>query len=232
MRKNIKNLYARYFGFPRSHLILALSSMLLLLLTPTYPLGREENQGIDEIDSAQVRMIHETFKIYSILMSHWTDSSKTSVWSIAETILAESEKHSLDPILILAVIHVESRFRHSAVSSEGARGLMQIRPFVAQALAVEAAVQNWEGAKSLADPIVNIKIGVFYLGQLKKRFRDLKLALAAYNFGPTDIRQRLEEGDIIPISYARKVLSIHRAYSKRNPQTQVTLPITGEKAKT
>ncbi|MGH7773032.1 MAG: lytic transglycosylase domain-containing protein [Candidatus Binatia bacterium] len=147
------------------------------------------------------------------------DLSEGLAWGIAETISGESEKHSLDPMLVLALINVESRFHQTAVSTEGARGLMQIRPLVANALAEEVELEGWEGEKSLDDPITNIKLGVFYLGYLKKSFRDLKLTLAAYNSGPTEINRRLEEEEELPIEFAMKVLSTYHLYRKQSRRT-------------
>jgi soluble lytic murein transglycosylase-like protein len=215
----------------RSLPIVMLGSLLSFFLIPSHPFEAETAHRVDEINSAQVQNIYETSKIYSILTSDWTELSESHGWSIANAILTESRRHSLDPILILAVIHVESRFSPTAVSKDGARGLMQIRPAVAAGLAEEANMQDWEGEGSLADPILNIKLGIFYLGQLKKNFKDLKLALTAYNLGPTVLRQRLEERDEIPFTYAKKVFSTRHAYSKQKPQGETSLPIHWGKAK-
>lgn len=228
MKEMIKNFHLQSFGSVRSAL-LGLSSMLLLLLIPTHPLGGESGHGMDRIDSARVSEIHETLNIYSILMSHRTDLSKASLWSTAETILEESKRHSLDPLLVLALIRVESRFRHAAVSTRGARGLMQIRPHVGAALAAEAEIENWQGAKSLDDPILNVKLGIFYLGELKARFRDLNLALSAYNLGPTEVEKRLEEGEAIPSRYVSEILAFHRSYNKEKREMPVAFHIAREK---
>jgi soluble lytic murein transglycosylase len=151
-------------------------------------------------------------KIYSILKTYRSELDETSTWAIAETIMGESERYSLDPILVLASIKVESNFHPEALSSEGARGLMQIRPFVAQTLAEKVELDQWEGERSLDDPILNIKLGVFYINYLKKRFRDLEVALSAYNRGPTAIQSRLEYEEPIPLGYATKVLSAYEIY--------------------
>jgi soluble lytic murein transglycosylase len=151
-------------------------------------------------------------KIYSILRTYRRELEETSAWAIAETITGESERYSLDPILVLAVIKVESDFHPGALSTVGARGLMQIRPFVAATLAEKVDLDQWEGERSLDDPILNIKLGVFYINYLKKRFRDLEVALTAYNHGPTDIESRLEYEEPIPLGYANKVLSAYQIY--------------------
>lgn len=160
-----------------------------------------------------------TIKIYSFV-SRKGSFSDGLAWSIAEAVLKESKRHSLDPLLILAVIEVESRFRPSAVSPGGARGLMQIRPFVATALAESANIETWTGKESLDDPILNIRLGVFYLGQLKENFKDLKLALTAYNLGPAQVKNRLEERVPMSFTYAKKVLSVHRIYKSQNTPKQ------------
>ncbi|MEE8076081.1 MAG: lytic murein transglycosylase, partial [Candidatus Binatia bacterium] len=61
-------------------------------------------------------------------------------------------------------------------------------------------------------------IGVFYLSRLKKRFRDMKLALTAYNWGPTRIGYKLAGKRSVPTRYAKKVLSASRLYSQNLPQ--------------
>jgi soluble lytic murein transglycosylase-like protein len=120
-------------------------------------------------------------------------------------------------MLVVAVINVESQFRPEAVSEKGARGLMQIRPEAAAELAQAPNPEAHLIATSanpnlLHDPTTNIKIGVSYLGHLQKRFRDLKLALMAYNCGPTRVQKTLDENEEISPDYALKVLSAYDSY--------------------
>lgn len=83
-------------------------------------------------------------------------------------------QHHIDSTLIEAVIAAESSGNPQAVSSTGARGLMQLMPRTAQ----ELQVQN------PFDPAQNIEAGTRYLKRMIDRFDDLSLALAAYNAGP------------------------------------------------
>src|SRR5271157_1199252 len=80
--------------------------------------------------------------------------------------------------LLHAVIEQESAFRPCAISVKGAQGLMQLMPDTAQQLAVH----------DVFDPKENIEAGAKYLKQLLDKYKgDLKLALGAYNAGPTTV---------------------------------------------
>jgi hypothetical protein len=89
-------------------------------------------------------------------------------------------KHSLDPALVMAVIHAESQFDPLAVSPKGAVGLMQLSPMVTRELGIDDPF----------DPELNIDGGVRYLKDLLDTFDgDKELALAAYTAGPTQVHR-------------------------------------------
>jgi len=94
----------------------------------------------------------------------------------AELIAAASQAHGVDPMLVKALIQVESGYRPKARSPKGAVGLMQIMPATAR----EYKVRN------PFDPKANIEAGVRHLRSLLERFgrERTELALAAYNAGP------------------------------------------------
>jgi len=80
--------------------------------------------------------------------------------------------------LVRAVIQVESAFNPYAQSPKGALGLMQLMP---------ATVQQF-GVINPFNPIENVRAGVAYLRRLLDRYEnDEKLALAAYNAGPSAV---------------------------------------------
>lgn len=86
-------------------------------------------------------------------------------------------RHSVNPHLVAAMIHVESAFNPRAVSRKGACGLMQLLPETAKRFGVKKK-------KDLFDPSKNLEAGVKYLKWLTKRFGgDTKKILAAYNAG-------------------------------------------------
>ncbi len=109
---------------------------------------------------------------------------------MANTVYEESQLRELDYRLILAVIKVESNFRHDAVSHRGAQGLMQIKPSLAKYIAKDVGV-SYSGRESLSEPEKNIKLGVYHLSRLMDDFKDMGTALHAYNTGPAKLKGRL-----------------------------------------
>jgi soluble lytic murein transglycosylase len=168
----------------------------------------------------------ELMRIYSIVRSHRPDITEAEAWEISEVILEESSGYGLDPMLVLAVIDVESKFQYGAVSPAGARGIMQILPYVAKSLVQKIGLHQLSHSKSfrpefLDDPVLNIKLGVYYLHDLKKSFRNLTHTLTAYNMGPTETKNRLENDLEIPEEYSTLVLAAYRQYKsgKTKPPT-------------
>lgn len=85
-----------------------------------------------------------------------------------------AERFDLSPALIEALVWQESRWRPSAVSPVGARGLAQLMPGTARELGVDPH-----------DPLANLEGGARYLrAQLDRFDGNLERALAAYNAGP------------------------------------------------
>jgi soluble lytic murein transglycosylase len=118
---------------------------------------------------------------------------------------------------VLAIIDVESKFQYGAISPAGARGIMQILPYVAKHLVQKIGLHPLSHAHSfrpeiLDDPVLNIKLGVYYLHDLKKNFRNLTHALIAYNLGPTETKNRLDNDMEIPEGYSTLVLAAYRQY--------------------
>jgi soluble lytic murein transglycosylase len=70
----------------------------------------------------------------------------------------------------------------------GARGLMQLMPETARPMARVRGLAFQEG-ELLDDPAANIELGSAYLGGLVRDFGDARLAVAAYNAGPTRVRE-------------------------------------------
>jgi len=97
-----------------------------------------------------------------------------------------------EPALTYAVIRQESNFATEAVSRTGARGLMQLMPATAKAIAAKLNMPFNE--HKLADPNYNVALGENYLSRIIGRFDgSYVLALAAYNAGPARVHQWLQQ---------------------------------------
>ena len=104
----------------------------------------------------------------------------------AEMVSAAAVEHRLDPALLHAIIHVESRHNPTALSPKGAIGLMQVLPATAKRMGVD----------SIGTPAGNISAGARYMRFLLDIFgKDTELALAAYNAGENAV---IRHGNRIP----------------------------------
>jgi len=109
-----------------------------------------------------------------------------------DIIRQQAADKGLDPALIAAVIHEESRFRDQT-SHAGARGLMQVTPATARFIAQDSGGTAFTEA-DLATPQVNISNGAYYLRYLLARYDgDEKVAVAAYNAGETNVNRWIAE---------------------------------------
>ena len=86
----------------------------------------------------------------------------------------------IDPALILAVIAVESGYAQLKLTDRGGIGPMQITPIAARELGINDLTY-------LLSDTVNVQTGTRYLQKVMQRFGDWRLALAAYNAGPSAV---------------------------------------------
>jgi len=84
--------------------------------------------------------------------------------------------HQVDPLLILAVVAVESRYNPVAESFMGAKGLMQVIPKYHH-----EKLEEHGGADALLDPHVNIQVGARILREYMRRFGETQTALQMYS---------------------------------------------------
>lgn len=102
----------------------------------------------------------------------------------------------VEEALLLSVMRQESAFDPAAVSSAGARGLMQLMPATAKTVAKLNGVV-YKRDLLIDDPDYNVRLGSAYLASLSSDYGgSYVLALAAYNAGPGRVKQWLaEHGD-------------------------------------
>jgi soluble lytic murein transglycosylase-like protein len=123
--------------------------------------------------------------------------------SFDEIIQETAKKHGVDPSLVRAVVQAESNFNPNAVSSAGAKGLMQLMPGTASSL----------GVRNSFDPEQNVEGGTKLLRSLLDRYDgNTSLALAAYNAGPGAVSKY---GGIPPYKetqvYVNRVMSLWKS---------------------
>ncbi len=160
--------------------------------------GKTEEPSLED-------MTPEQAEIFLFILRFSDTITPTNARNLAKVIVEECENYKkLDPYLILAVIQIESEFSPSAVSNMGAVGLMQVMPKTAEFIAKEMGI-SYQGRKSLYDPLVNVRLGIYYLSELADRYDSTENALAAYNYGPANF-EKLLDPDSTPPSYVRKVL--------------------------
>lgn len=112
-----------------------------------------------------------------------------------------AQANNVDQGLVKAIIHTESGFNPRARSKPGAQGLMQLMPATAAMYAVADAY----------DPSQNITAGTRHIRYLIDRYKNLEIALAAYNAGEGNVNKY---GGIPPFAetrdYVKRVLSRYR----------------------
>jgi soluble lytic murein transglycosylase-like protein len=231
MEKRLKKTLARTLRWSNTCLKVVLTSVLFIppVLALKYSAPRADKSGLLPVAApvAKAQALEnqpretprpkELVKIYSIVKSNRPAIADREAWKVSNVILDESARRDVDPMLVLAVIKVESGFHNRALSPMGARGIMQIMPETGKYLSEE--LFRVDGFKTrefmphhLDDPILNIKLGVYYLEGLKRQFRNLSLALLAYNVGPSEMQNRLENNIQFSDQYASLVLDTYREY--------------------
>lgn len=112
-------------------------------------------------------------------------------------------EYNLQPAFVCAIIMNESSFRKDAMSSAGARGLMQLMPDTAEWIAGKLDVEDYHFDR-MYDPESNIRFGCWYLNYLSKLFRgDPILIACAYHAGQSNVTAWLSNS-----SYSQDGLTI------------------------
>ena len=120
----------------------------------------------------------------------------------ADAINRYANEYGLDPLLLTAVIKVESNFIRRARSHRGAVGLMQVLPSTARELASELGYKDFSGV-DLENPDTNIHFGSFYIKILRDEFGgNMILAMAAYNAGRNKVRSWYDQNPLIGVEYS------------------------------
>jgi soluble lytic murein transglycosylase-like protein len=156
-------------------------------------------QPVQEAEPAEPRLDAEQQALADFLARrYYVAGSQTE--RFVDTAYRAADEAGLDPLLVLAVISVESRFNPIAESVMGAKGLMQIIPkyHLAKLREYGGAAGGVEGA--VLDPESNIFVGTRILREYVRRTGTLEAGLQYYNGASWDGSAQ----------YAQKVFAEHR----------------------
>ena len=149
--------------------------------------------------------VHSGYEVHVREKGSFRLASVGGYYPYRDVVVEACSIYRMDEALIRAVMEVESDYNRYAISSAGARGLMQLMPKTALQL----------GVRNIWDPQQNVQAGTAYLKRFIRRYSgNMELALAAYNAGPSAVQKY---GQIPPFpqtkNYVQKVMRLYRDYS-------------------
>ena len=167
-------------------LALAAAAALLAFAPQSVTLGRADNEVCrpDSISSAEARTSEALDPTQRVLVDYLTrrfSIAAAPTAMVVETAYRAADEANLDPLLVLAVISIESRFNPFAESVMGAKGLMQIIPKYHRARLLEHG-----GDEAVLDPESNIMVGTKILQEYVYRAGTLEAGLQTYNGASRD----------------------------------------------
>lgn len=159
------------------------------------------NKMIDEAQSpadfAAVADVSNTLGMKNLAIKSAQECEKKNGTALVGYSFPKIEKYmtnvNVEWALVHALIRQESRYDEAAVSSAGARGLMQLMPGTAKEVAKKAGISHqtdWLTQK----PGHNVALGTRYLQNVLNRYDgNYAMALAAYNAGPARVNKWIQE---------------------------------------
>lgn len=179
----------------------------LYFVNDTRDARREWNFALDKMSDAQIPAMavlasqwHWYDRAIELAMQSGIKSDLSLRYPVAyrQPILYFTNKLNVDPAWVLGIMHQESEFMADSRSSVGATGLMQLMPATAKILA-RGLHLHYEGDSTLLNINSNIGMGVAYLRDLLKQYRnDYILATASYNAGSGSVKKWLSNYDKMP----------------------------------
>jgi len=180
------------------------SALLVYLIADKFQLERQIS-----FQQKRINELEERLQIFKAIDDFQIGFNRDEVGRLADVIFDESHKYGYDPMFVMAIILTESSFRKGQISHKGARGLMQVIPFVGEDVATRAGV-DWAGTETLHEPESNIKMGTRHLFEQLLKFGDVKKALVSYNMGETRLRRLMRRDRPLPGRYLRTVEENYR----------------------
>ena len=166
-----------------------------------------------------------TFLVIIVIVIRKIIFNNTYKMEYKEYVTESASSYGVEEALIYSIIKNESGFNEKATSVSNAQGLMQIMYSTAQEVSKKNNIELNE--EKILNPEINIKIGTIYISNLISKYKNLELALAAYNAGSGNVDKWITQGIInddasnienIPYKetnlYVRKVIRDYKIYKK------------------
>lgn len=189
-------------ALPRNLALIGFAAMALVLINSGLAPSRQNASALASIvpaaeaSQSAPEPIEDTDKPECLALTRYLSQryriATDSVRSVVNAAYDAGEQFGLDPLLLLAVMAVESRFNPVAQSVMGAKGLMQIMPKQHR-----DELKIYGGENAVLDPITNIELGAQILKEYIDRSGSLKAGLRSYNGARSDAASR----------YPRKVIA-------------------------
>ena len=154
------------------------------MIADAAPPPREEEPATPSLTPAMTAALDYVVQRYRV--------SAEALLPVFEAVQSVARERRLDPLLLIAVISVESRFNPFSQSPMGAQGLMQIIPRYHL-----DKITSTDAEQPFLDPIINVQVGARILQEAIRRQGGLMAGLQYYAGAIDDDEQ----------AYASKVLA-------------------------
>ena len=165
--------------------------------------------------------------VMAVLIYFGSVSTLKTLYPLKYTEFVEvyAEENNLSEYFVYAVIKCESGFENDAVSSVGAKGLMQIMPDTFDWIKMK--LKDDTSYEDIFDPELNIEYGCYLYGYLMEKYESEEVSLAAYHAGMGNVDKWLKDSEYsddgktlkdIPFpstkKYVTKVIETKKIYEK------------------
>ncbi len=175
-------------------------------------------------------ILQEKVRIHTVISTFAKKRvSESTILALTDLLHTNSRQFGYDPLLLLAVMKVESVFdpeakgRYRSGDLSGAYGLMQLKFATAQETAKMLKMPPLT-EDDLFKPDINMLLGTAYLTKLISRFRSFKLGIIAYNIGPEKVKETMRNKQELPLNYYKKVIQAYFTLNKYLQTVTETVP--------
>lgn len=188
---------------------LSQSALLMYLISDKFELETQIS-----FQQTRISELEEKLKIFKVIEDYQIGFNDQEKVKLANVIMGECDKYGYDPLFLMGLILTESSMRRGQTSHKGARGLMQIMPFIGRDLA-GATGTDWSDNQTLFDVETNIRFGSLHLFRQILEFESVEKGLLAYNHGETALRRRVRQNKPLPKKYLQLVIGRYQELKKK-----------------